>query len=146
MTISFQSILDAETRIGPYKIVTPLLTSDRLNQSCLLIYLSKQFVSNAQVLLNLETPVTLYFPSIANRPILAYSWLNSNHAQAVALAARLSGRKATIVIPVPFGKDWGTRSYGADVVLYDRYTRAERRLVQNWLKNSRRTIYMMMNA
>ena len=125
MTISFQSILDAETRIGPYKIVTPLLTSDRLNQKlpfdlfvkadCLQRTGSFKFRGACNAVFSL---------GVSNRPILAYS--SGNHAQAVALAARLSGRKATIVMPedAPLAKIEGTRSYGADVVLYDRYTQS----------------------
>ena len=72
MTISFQSILDAETRIGPYKISPRFLPQTGLIRSCLLIYLSKQTVSNAQVLLNLEAPVTLYFHSVYR---ISLSWL-----------------------------------------------------------------------
>ena len=32
MTVTIQSILDADNRISPYKIETALLSSDRLNQ------------------------------------------------------------------------------------------------------------------
>jgi threonine dehydratase len=43
-----------------------------------------------------------------------------NHAQGVALAATMSGAKATVVMPVraPLPKIAATRSYGADVLLY----------------------------
>ena len=49
---------------------------------------------------------------------------SGNHAQAVALAARLLGMPATIVMPqdAPAIKIEATRGYGAEVVLYDRYT------------------------
>lgn len=55
------------------------------------------------------------------RGVVAFS--SGNHAQAVALAARLHGCRATIVMPhdAPAGKLAATRGYGADVVLYDRY-------------------------
>jgi threonine dehydratase len=54
--------------------------------------------------------------------VVAYS--AGNHAQAVALAARLLGAKATILMPedAPPNKLAATRGYGADVVTYDRYT------------------------
>lgn len=56
------------------------------------------------------------------RGVVAFS--SGNHAQAVALAAQLHGCRATIVMPqdAPPLKLAATRGYGAEVVLYDRYT------------------------
>ena len=56
------------------------------------------------------------------RGVVAFS--SGNHAQAVALAARLHGCHATIVMPkdTPAIKLAATRGYGAEVILYDRYT------------------------
>jgi threonine dehydratase len=58
----------------------------------------------------------------AGTPVLAYS--SGNHAQAVALSSRLLGSPATILMPedAPQSKLDATRGYGAEVVLYDRYT------------------------
>jgi len=52
------------------------------------------------------------------------SFSSGNHAQALALAARLHGIRATIVMPsdAPRSKLAATRGYGAEVVLYDRYS------------------------
>jgi threonine dehydratase len=54
------------------------------------------------------------------RGVLAFS--SGNHAQAVALAARLAGIPAVIVMPhdAPAAKVAATRGYGAEVVLYNR--------------------------
>jgi len=54
--------------------------------------------------------------------VIAFS--SGNHAQAIALAARLLGMPATIAMPrdSPALKLAATRGYGADVVLYDRFT------------------------
>jgi threo-3-hydroxy-L-aspartate ammonia-lyase len=54
--------------------------------------------------------------------VVAFS--SGNHAQAVALASSLLGVPATIVMPedAPAAKLAATRGYGAEVVLYDRYT------------------------
>lgn len=56
------------------------------------------------------------------RGVVAFS--SGNHAQAVALAAKLQGCRATVVMPhdAPPPKLAATRGYGAEVVLYDRYT------------------------
>ena len=53
--------------------------------------------------------------------VVAYS--SGNHAQAVALVAKLLNLKATLVMPTdaPAAKLAATRGYGAEVVLYDRY-------------------------
>jgi len=55
------------------------------------------------------------------RGVIAFS--SGNHAQAVALAARLLGIRATIVMPedAPPTKLQATRGYGGHVVIYDRY-------------------------
>ena len=54
--------------------------------------------------------------------VVAFS--SGNHAQGVALAARIVGIEATIVMPAdaPLVKKEATRAYGATVVEYDRYT------------------------
>jgi threo-3-hydroxy-L-aspartate ammonia-lyase len=54
--------------------------------------------------------------------VVAYS--SGNHAQAVALVSKLLNVRATIVMPrdAPASKLAATRSYGAEVVLYDRYS------------------------
>ena len=64
------------------------------------------------------------------RGVVAFS--SGNHAQAVALAARLHGCRATIVMPhdAPPAKLEATRGYGAEVVLYDRYTQDRAAIAQ----------------
>jgi len=54
--------------------------------------------------------------------VVAFS--SGNHAQGIALSAQLLGIPATIVMPhdAPPSKIAATRGYGAQVVLYDRYT------------------------
>ena len=56
------------------------------------------------------------------RGVLAFS--SGNHAQAMALAGRLLGVAATIVMPsdAPAIKLAATRGYGAEVITYDRMT------------------------
>ena len=56
------------------------------------------------------------------RGVIAFS--SGNHAQAVAISARLLEITATIVMPkdAPAAKLEATRGYGAEIVLYDRWT------------------------
>ncbi len=67
-------------------------------------------------------------PAVRARGVLAYS--SGNHAQAIALAARLHGVPATIVMPedAPPGKAAATRGYGAELVRYDRYAQSREEL------------------
>lgn len=64
-------------------------------------------------------------PPVRARGVIAFS--SGNHAQGVALAARMHGIPAVIVMPsdAPAVKIDNTRAYGAEVVLYDR-TRDDR--------------------
>ena len=54
--------------------------------------------------------------------VLAFS--SGNHAQAIALSARLLQMPAAILMPLdaPTAKVEATRGYGAEVILFDRYT------------------------
>ena len=58
----------------------------------------------------------------AGADVVAYS--SGNHAQAVAIAAGLRGVRAVILMPedAPRAKVEATRGYGAEIVMYDRYT------------------------
>lgn len=62
--------------------------------------------------------------SAAQRAAGVVAFSSGNHAQAIALSARLLGIPATIVMPAdaPAVKIEATRGYGGQVVLYDRYT------------------------
>jgi threo-3-hydroxy-L-aspartate ammonia-lyase len=61
-------------------------------------------------------------PAQLGRGVATYS--SGNHAQAVALAGRLVGTTALVVMPedTPASKRAATEGYGAEVVTYDRYT------------------------
>ena len=57
---------------------------------------------------------------------------SGNHAQAIALAARLLGIPATILMPLdaPPAKMEATRGYGGEVITFDRYTQDREALTQ----------------
>jgi threonine dehydratase len=62
-----------------------------------------------------------FTPEQRKAGVVAFS--SGNHAQAIALSARLLGIPATIVMPhdAPAAKVAATKGYGGNVVLYDRY-------------------------
>jgi threo-3-hydroxy-L-aspartate ammonia-lyase len=63
-----------------------------------------------------------FSPEQRRAGVVAFS--SGNHAQAIALSAKILGMPATIVMPqdAPAAKVAATRGYGATVVTYDRYT------------------------
>ncbi|OWT56137.1 threo-3-hydroxy-L-aspartate ammonia-lyase [Candidimonas nitroreducens] len=64
------------------------------------------------------------------RGVLAFS--SGNHAQAIALAARVLGIEATILMPqdAPAAKLAATKGYGGNVVVYDRYAQDREELAR----------------
>jgi len=61
--------------------------------------------------------------SAAQRQAGVITFSSGNHAQAIALSARLLGIPATILMPLdaPPSKVEATKGYGAEVILFDRY-------------------------
>jgi threo-3-hydroxy-L-aspartate ammonia-lyase len=60
--------------------------------------------------------------------VVAFS--SGNHAQAIALSAKLLGMPATIIMPrdAPQAKLAATKGYGGHIILYDRYTQDREQL------------------
>lgn len=122
---SFDDVVAAAGRIAGHAHRTPVLASRTLDA-----------LAGTQVLLkceNLQRMGAFKFRGAFNAlsrldaerrraGVVAYS--SGNHAQAVALSARILGIPATIVMPedAPPAKLEATRGYGASVVLYDRYS------------------------
>ncbi len=79
-------------------------------------------------------------PSQKSKGVVTYS--SGNHAQGVALAARLLGTDALIVMPsdVPEAKMAATRSLGARIVTFDRDTESSDDVVEKLRAGSGRTI------
>ncbi|HEY2749954.1 threonine/serine dehydratase [Phenylobacterium sp.] len=122
-TVTFADIEAAAARIRGHAVETPLVESPALNERV-----------GGRVLMKLETlqrvgafkfrgaynRLVQLTPEERKRGVVAFS--SGNHAQGVALAARLLGMPALIVMPsdAPAMKVANTRSYGADIRLYDR--------------------------
>ena len=121
--VTYADIQDAYERIRHLVVKTPLLTSDRLNDKLgYRLFVKAEMLQRIGAFKFRGACNAILSMSDTARPVIAYS--SGNHAQAVALVARLTGHKATIIMPkdAPAAKIEGTRSYGAEVVLYNRYT------------------------
>ena len=68
----------------------------------------------------------------AQRAAGVLTFSSGNHAQAIALSARLAGIRATIIMPndAPALKVQATREYGGEVIFYDRYTENREEIAQ----------------
>jgi threonine dehydratase len=123
--VTYDEIMTAADRIAGVAVRTPLLTSAVLDDA-----------TRARVFLkpeNLQRTGSFKFRGAYNRlaairvnerrgGVVAFS--SGNHAQGVALAAKLLGMPAVIVMPTdaPPIKVERTRGHGAEVIFYDRLT------------------------
>jgi len=130
---SLQDIQKAAERLNGVAVKTPLLYSVPLSEAL-----------GARVFLkpeNLQRVGAFKFRGAYNRlcqltdgekarGVVAFS--SGNHAQGVALAAKILGLKAIIVMPsdAPAIKRDNTLSYGAEVIEYDRETESREEIAQ----------------
>jgi threonine dehydratase len=121
-TVTFEDLEAASRRIAGAAKVTPVMSSGSLDERL-----------RARIFLKCESfqrggafkfrgaynAISKLPEADRRRGILAYS--SGNHAQAVALASRLLGAAATVVMPTdaPEAKRKATLGYGARVVPYD---------------------------
>ena len=129
--ISFADIEAAAERLAGHAVETPLLESNALNERLGVRVLIKpetlQRVGAFKFRGAYNRLVQLNAAERA-RGVVAFS--SGNHAQGVALAARLLGMPALIVMPsdAPAMKIANTRGYGAEVKLYDRLTESREKI------------------
>lgn len=132
--VTIADIEAAATRLAPFINRTPLLRSTVLDMR-----------AGGQVLIKAECVQrtgSFKIRGALNRilqldeaekeaGVVAYS--SGNHAQAVALAAKMVGVAATVVMPedAPAVKRDRTRRSGAEIVSYDRYTQSREEIAQS---------------
>ena len=121
---TYEDVADAAARLAGVANRTPVLTSRTVDDEF-----------GAQVFFKCENlqrmgafkfrgaynALSKFTPAQRSAGMVAFS--SGNHAQAIALAARLLGMPATIVMPhdAPAAKVAATKGYGGTVVVYDRY-------------------------
>jgi threonine dehydratase len=122
---TYDDVVQAAERIAGAAHRTPVLTSRTVNEAF-----------GAEVFFKCENmqrmgafkfrggynALAKFSPEQRRAGVVAFS--SGNHAQAIALSARLLDMPATIIMPedAPAAKVAATRGYGATVVTYDRYT------------------------
>ncbi|MFZ9182922.1 MAG: threo-3-hydroxy-L-aspartate ammonia-lyase [Hylemonella sp.] len=130
---TFSDVQAAAQRLRGVAHVTPVLRSTTLDQRH-----QAQFSFKCE---NLQRMGAFKFRGAFNalsrfdagqRQAGVITFSSGNHAQAIALSARLLGMPAVIVMPLdaPQAKLSATRAYGAEVVLYDRFTQDREELTR----------------
>ena len=119
LPVRFADVAAAADRLRGVAAETPLLESEALNE-----------LIGGRLLIKpepLQRTGSFKFRGAYNaistmRPPAVVAYSSGNHAQGVAMAARLLGMPATIVMPAdaPRTKLDGTRALGAEVITYDR--------------------------
>ena len=122
---TYSDVEFAAKRIKGFAHPTPVMTSRTVNEE-----LGAQVFFKCENLQRMGAfkfrggfnALSKFSPAQRKAGVVAFS--SGNHAQAIALSARLLGIPATIVMPLdaPVAKVAATKGYGGNVVLYDRYT------------------------
>ncbi|MDN0085184.1 threo-3-hydroxy-L-aspartate ammonia-lyase [Crenobacter sp. SG2305] len=125
LAIHYDDVAAAHRRIAGIAHRTPVLTSSTADAAtgATLLFKCENFQRmGAFKFRGAYNAIAQFSPAQRAAGVIAYS--SGNHAQAIALAGRLLGVSATIVMPedAPAIKIAATRGYGAEVVLYDRYS------------------------
>lgn len=131
LAVSLADIEAAAARIAGVAVETPLLESVALNER-----LGRRVLIKAETLQRVGAfkfrgaynRLVQLGPEERRRGVVAFS--SGNHAQGVALAARLLGMPALIVMPsdAPKVKAEATAGYGAEVKFYDRLTESREKI------------------
>lgn len=121
---AYEDVVAAADRIRGQAHRTPVLTSrivDELTGARVFFKAENLQRSGAFKFRGAFNALSQFTPEQRAAGVVAFS--SGNHSQAIALAGRILGIPATIVMPLdaPAAKVAATRGYGATVVTYDRY-------------------------
>jgi threo-3-hydroxy-L-aspartate ammonia-lyase len=124
LAISFADIVAAHERIKSVAHRTPVMTSttaDALTHAKLFFKCENFQRMGAFKFRGAYNAIAQFSDEQRRAGVIAFS--SGNHAQGIALAAKLLGVPALIVMPqdAPEMKINATRGYGAEVILFDRY-------------------------
>jgi threonine dehydratase len=121
---TYADVVAAAGRIEGHAHRTPVLTSRTVNEE-----LGAEVFFKAENLQRMGAfkfrgafnALSKFTPQQKKAGVVAFS--SGNHAQAIALSARLMNIPATIIMPhdAPASKVAATKGYGGNVVIYDRY-------------------------
>jgi threo-3-hydroxy-L-aspartate ammonia-lyase len=129
--LGYEHILEAEKNIQGVALITPVLSSSELNQKFNneIFFKCENFQSTgAFKLRGALNALRKLTDEQKKKGVVAFS--GGNHAQGIALAAKLLNISATVVMPkdAPKVKIEATKNYGAKIILYDRYKESKEKI------------------
>lgn len=121
----YNDVAAAAERIADYANKTPVMTSRTVNEEfgAEVFFKCENFQRmGAFKFRGAMNALRQFTPQQRAAGVVTFS--SGNHAQAIALSAKLLGIPATIIMPhdAPAAKVSATKGYGGKVVTYDRYT------------------------
>lgn len=121
----YNDVASAAERIADYANKTPVMTSRTVNDEfgAEVFFKCENFQRmGAFKFRGAMNALRQFTPEQRAAGVVTFS--SGNHAQAIALSAKLLGIPATIIMPhdAPAAKVAATKGYGGNVVIYDRYT------------------------
>ena len=124
-TLSYRDVELAAERLAGAAHRTPVLTSstaDKLSGGTLFFKCENYQRMGAFKFRGAYNAIAKFDDAQRAAGVLTFS--SGNHAQAIALSAKLAGIKSTIIMPqdAPALKVKATKEYGGEVITYDRYT------------------------
>lgn len=125
LAISFDDVAAAHERIRNAAHRTPVFTSataDAMTGASIFFKCENYQRMGAFKFRGAYNALSRFTPEQRKNGVVTYS--SGNHAQAVALSAKLLGIPSVIIMPTdaPAPKLAATKGYGAEIILYDRYT------------------------
>src|SRR5215468_11190743 len=143
LSICADDVRAAAERIRPLAHRTPVMTSSSFDQqACARAFFKCENLQRGGAFkIRGAANLILSLPQSAlTRGVVAYS--SGNHAQATAIAARHAGAQATIVMPedAPCSKTEATRSHGARIVTYNRFTQSREQIAHRIVEENRATL------
>ena len=143
MTLTLEDVRAAARRLGNRIHRTPVIASQSFDDaSGFQVFFKCENLQRAgafKIRGALNKLLTLSADERA-RGVVAFS--SGNHAQGVALAARLVGTTAVICMPkdAPPLKLEATRNYGAEIVIYDRHTQDREQVAREIVEKTGRVL------
>src|SRR5579863_5760219 len=141
--ITLSAIQSAAARIGHLVHRTPVFTSRTFDAlaGASVYFKCENLQRGGAFKIRGASNLILSLPADAlARGIVTYS--SGNHAQAVAIASKHVGAKATIVMPedAPRSKMEATRSHGPRIVTYNRHTESREAIADRVIKETGGTV------
>jgi threonine dehydratase len=139
LPVSAADIEAAAKVVAPFAVRTPLLSFPVLDERAgTKVFLKPEMLQRTGSFKFRGAFNKLSSIPQANRGGGVVAFSSGNHAQGVAAAAKILNMQATIVMPAdaPLSKRERTKSYGAEVVLYDR-DKEDREAIANGIASKR---------